>query len=224
CAAAMQRDDYGLFVEGADPALVAQFADDLADRHPLLQGVAGTRANCEAFARRWHARTARPAVLRAHLRHHVLREVAAVPAADGRMRVAATADLGWLVQASLAFVAEADLPDTDAQVRRNVPQVRAQGRYRIWQDRDRVALAGWSEAGDDAARVGPVYTPPGARRRGYATALVAALSRELLAAGRRRVFLTTDVANPTSNAIYARIGYRPLSDYFHFDFVAGPRS
>ena len=41
----------------------------------------------------------------------------------------------------------------------------------------------------------------------YATALVAHVSRELLSRGKRKLFLTTDVANPTSNAIYARIGF-----------------
>ena len=60
---------------------------------------------------------------------------------------------------------------------------------------------------------------PAARGRGYATALVAALARALLAAGRRRLFLVTDVANPTSNAIYARIGFRPENDIYHFDLV-----
>ena len=69
------------------------------------------------------------------------------------------------------------------------------------------------------ARVAPVYTVPDRRGRGYATALVAALSRELLARGKRRLFLTTDAANPTSNAIYARIGYRPQNEDCHFDFV-----
>jgi predicted GNAT family acetyltransferase len=48
---------------------------------------------------------------------------------------------------------------------------------------------------------------------------VAALARELLAAGKQRLFLTTDVANPTSNAIYARIGFVAENDECHFDFV-----
>jgi hypothetical protein len=174
---------------------------------------------CEGFARRWRARTSRAHVLRAHLRHHVLTEVAPVPSAPGAIRVATDDDLDWLVDASLAFVAEAGLPDSEAYVRRTIPLHHAQGRYRIWDDAGRVAFAGWTDAGGGDARVGPVYSPPSARRRGYATALVAAISREILAGGLQRVFLTTDVANPTSNAIYARIGYRALSDYFHFDFV-----
>ena len=55
--------------------------------------------------------------------------------------------------------------------------------------------------------------------RGYATALVAAISRELLARGKRRLFLTTDAANPTSNAIYARIGFVAETEEYHFDLI-----
>ena len=219
CAAAVQRGENGVYVETPEPALAVHFADDLAAEHPALQGVAGSRVNCEAFARQWRARTSRAAVMRAHLRHHVLTAVAPTSSVAGDMRPAADADLDWLVDASLAFVAEAGLPDSEAQVRRNVPQIHAQGRYWLWENDGRVAFAGWSEAGDEDARVGPVYTPPPFRGRGYATALVARLSQRLIGAGRRRLFLTTDVANPTSNAIYARIGYRALSDYFHYDFV-----
>jgi predicted GNAT family acetyltransferase len=221
-AAAVQRGDYALFVDTPRPDLAARFADDLAGEHPSLQGVTGALAICEAFARRWRVLTSRTAVMRAHLRHHVLTELASVSSAPGTMRVAADADLDWLIEASIAFAAEAGLPDSPAQVRRNVPQFHAQGRYRIWEDSGRAAFAGWSDAGEGEARVGPVYTPPQTRRHGYATALVAALSRELIDAGRRRIFLTTDVANPTSNAIYARIGYRALSDFCHFDFVFAP--
>lgn len=218
-AVAVQRGEYALFVEATDAAPAAAFADDLAAEYPSLQGVAGARATCEAFARRWRERTARAMVLRAHLRHHLLTDVVEVPAVTGGMRMAMDADADWLLDAALAFVAEAGMPDTPTQVRRNVPVVLAQRRYRIWDDDGIAAFAGWSDAGDGDARIGPVYTPVERRRRGYATALVAALAREIKANGRRRVFLTTDVANPTSNAIYARIGFRPLSDYYHFDFV-----
>jgi len=222
-AAAVQRADNPLLVGASEPALAAHFADDLAGEHPALHGVGGALAACEAFARRWRTRTRRAHVLRAHLRHHVLTEVASLPAVRGAMRPARDGDVEWLVDASLAFVAEAGVPEAPAQVRRHVPLGHAQGRYRIWEDKGRAAFAGWSDAGTGDARVGPVYTPPARRRRGYATALVAALSRELLAAGHARLFLSADIANPTACAVYERIGYRAVSDYFHFDFVRVPR-
>jgi len=219
-AVAVLRGEHAIFVEAPDAAPAAAFADDLAVEHPSLQGVTGGLDACESFARRWRQRTTRATVLRAHLRHHVLTDVAPVPAAPGRMRLADDADAAWILEASLAFVVEAGMPDTPSQVRRNVPVVLAQRRYRIWEDDGIAAFAGWSDAGDGDARIGPVYTPVERRHRGYATALVAALASEIKSNGGRRVFLTTDVANPTSNAIYARIGFRPLSDFYHFDFVA----
>ena len=48
--------------------------------------------------------------------------------------------------------------------------------------------------------------------RGYASANVAAVSQMMLDSGRRYCFLYTDLANPTSNSIYQKIGYRPVTD------------
>jgi predicted GNAT family acetyltransferase len=61
-------------------------------------------------------------------------------------------------------------------------------------------------------RVGPVYTPPERRGRGYGTAATAAVSERALRAGAEEVLLYTDLANPVSNSIYQRIGYRPVED------------
>jgi predicted GNAT family acetyltransferase len=61
------------------------------------------------------------------------------------------------------------------------------------------------------ARIGPVFTPVEHRGRGYASAAVAELSQRLLADG-TRVFLYTDQANPTSNAVYRSLGYEPVVD------------
>jgi hypothetical protein len=63
-----------------------------------------------------------------------------------------------------------------------------------------------------------VYTPREHRRRGYATALVAEQSSWLLQSGHRACFLFTDLANPTSNAIYERIGYRRVGEASQFTF------
>ena len=57
-----------------------------------------------------------------------------------------------------------------------------------------------------------MHTPRDRRGRGYGTAVTAALSAMLLARGHRFCFLYTDLANPTSNAIYTRIGYEPVCD------------
>jgi predicted GNAT family acetyltransferase len=67
-------------------------------------------------------------------------------------------------------------------------------------------------------RVDPVYTPAHLRGRGYAGAVTVAVSRAALAAGATEVVLFTDPANPTSNAIYQRIGYLPVTEFTEYEF------
>jgi predicted GNAT family acetyltransferase len=82
----------------------------------------------------------------------------------------------------------------------------------VWDDSGPVSMAAVAGRTRRAARVAFVYTPPDARSRGYASACVAALSQRLLDEGLERCCLYTDLANPTSNAVYRRLGFAPLCD------------
>ncbi len=91
----------------------------------------------------------------------------------------------------------------------------------LWEDAGEVvALAGAAGPTPRGIRIGPVYTPPDRRGRGYASNLVAEVSRRQLAAGRSFCFLFTDLANPTSNHIYQTIGYEPVVDVDQYRFPA----
>jgi predicted GNAT family acetyltransferase len=219
CGAAVQRDESPLFMGQSDPAAAVAFADDVAPDWPKLQGVVGALPACEAFARRWREITGREHALRVQLRQHMLTAVAPVPAAHGALRIAQESDLPWLIEGQLAFIAEVGLPDSAERIQRWLPKRVANGAFRIWEDDGRVAFVGFNDAPPEFARIAPVYTLPERRGRGYATAMVATLSRELLGRGKQRLFLATDVLNPTSNAIYARIGFVAETDEYHFDFV-----
>jgi RimJ/RimL family protein N-acetyltransferase len=63
-----------------------------------------------------------------------------------------------------------------------------------------------------------VYTPPYFRRKGYATSCVAGVSRIILEKGFTKCALYTDLANPTSNSIYQKIGYVPVCDSLEIKF------
>jgi uncharacterized protein len=90
----------------------------------------------------------------------------------------------------------------------------------LWEhDGAAVAMAGFQGKTPSGVRISWVYTPPQLRGRGYASALVAALSQQLLASGNRWCFLYTDLANPTSNGIYQRLGYQPVCDAAHYTFL-----
>ena len=90
----------------------------------------------------------------------------------------------------------------------------------IWEDNAPVSLAAGSQFSVTTSRIGPVYTPPAYRRKGYATACVAALSQKLLDEGCDRCFLLTDLENPTSNHIYQQIGYIPVCEWHEYSFIS----
>ena len=81
-----------------------------------------------------------------------------------------------------------------------------------------VSVTGFGGPTPNGSRIGPVYTPPARRGRGYASALVAAVSQARLDAGTRFCFLYTDLANPTSNRIYVALGYERDCDSVELDF------
>jgi predicted GNAT family acetyltransferase len=93
------------------------------------------------------------------------------------------------------------------------PDLAARGRLAsgdLWfwlDDEQPVALAGRSRPAAGVARVGPVYTPPASRGRGYGSAVTAAATQSAVGDGAEQVVLYTDLSNPTSNAIYQQIGY-----------------
>jgi len=217
---ALLRDEGPVLIGESDGVASAAFASDLAAEWPDLQGVMGAAPACDAFVRKWKELTGRECRLRVRLRQHALTTVSDVPQSPGAARVAAAADADWIIDRQAAFIEEVGLPDRAERLRELLPPRIERGDFRIWDDGGPVAYAGYNDAAPEFARIAPVYTLPKCRGRGYATSLVAALSRELKERGKRKLFLTTDVANPTSNAIYARIGFRPENDDCGFDFIA----
>ncbi|MFE1801792.1 GNAT family N-acetyltransferase [Streptomyces sp. NPDC059517] len=95
--------------------------------------------------------------------------------------------------------------------------------YTLWETPDGtpVSVAGMNPVIGGQVQVDVVYTPSHLRGHGYAGAVTAEVSRAALAAGAREVVLFTDLANPTSNALYQRLGYRLLTNWSGYDFAGG---
>jgi predicted GNAT family acetyltransferase len=134
------------------------------------------------------------------------------------LRRASETDLARVRELYEAFHAEAT-PEAPAHVD-PAPRLRA-GRIWLWVDAtgQPLSLAARNRELPHGACIGPVYTPPEHRGRGYATALVAGLSQAILDEGKTYACLFTDLANPTSNAIYPKVGYRPVADTSVWRFV-----
>jgi predicted GNAT family acetyltransferase len=181
-----------------------------------LPGVVGATPEVDAFTAEWVARSGATSRIEIEQGVYALREVAPVPVASGRSREAGENDYALVFDWFLAFAHEAMHGEHDAEV--YARQVRhrlgssASG-YTIWEDGGvPVSMSGYGGRTPNGIRIGPVYTRPEHRCHGYATSLVAEQSAKLLREGRTFCFLYTDLANPTSNAIYERIGYRRVCD------------
>jgi len=203
--------------EQAIPAL----ARSVRDEGVPVPGVSAPLPESERFAEAWRSLTGQGFQQRMSQRIYRLTSVRDVPPVPGALRVAVEADRELMVRWWRAF-AEESLPpgapgsDPERLVGLRLPA----GEIFLWDNGGPVSVSGWSHATDEAARIGPVYTPPELRKKGYATALVAAQSAELLGLGKRFCFLYTDLANPTSNKIYMDIGYEPVCDAAEFVFAS----
>jgi len=201
------------------PGAVHQLVDDLRD--VPLPGCVGPADAAGHFAEAWaEARLGRPR-LSSHERAFRLRRVIPPPPTSGEMRIATPSERPMLRDWIQAFHQEAmgNVPhqDFDAMADR---WIRRLGRtaYLWWDEGRPVSFAGVGGVTPNGIRVGPVYTPPEARGRGYASNVVAQASQLQLDAGRQFVFLFTDLANPTSNKIYQAIGYEPVIDVDEYEF------
>ena len=146
-----------------------------------------------------------------------------VPGGPGHLREATLGDLETLVPWWQGFVREVDRREISSDEARAIAGDRIghpdHATY-VWQLDRVVSMALAAGPTPHGIRIAGVYTPPELRGRGYATACVAALSRLQMERGREFCFLFTDAANPTSNAIYRRIGYEQVAEVIALDFIS----
>jgi len=196
-------------------AALAQLVEAIDDDP---HGAGGALPEIDAFGTAWSAHRGVTARRTISMRLFRLEQVLPVPVAPGRMRRQELEDTELLVRWLHAFEAEARGSETtDEEQARRIVELRLHAEeagFMVWEDGGApVTVSGYGGRTPNGMRIGPVYTPPELRGRGYATALVAELSSRLLADGRRFCCLFTDLANPTSNRIYQRIGYAPVCDW-----------
>lgn len=223
----MQTPPYRLIL--GDPSAAAPGLERLLE--PLFQalpadlpGVLGPVEVTAYFAERYAELHGVNHELVMSERVHLCHRVTMPQRVPGRLRRATPADEALLVRWWRAFQLEAvpNEPDrAEASVKRDL--YAEVGGLWVWEvEGEPVALAGARGPTPRGMRVGPVYTPPEKRRNGYAAALVGSLTQLLIQQGREFVFLFTDLANPTSNALYARLGYVGVADRSMYDFTPNP--
>lgn len=179
-----------------------------------IGGVNGTSALAAQFAVVWTSVAGGQAVVRNALRLFRLGTLR-LPELPGRARRASADDIPLLDRWSDEFargIGEArHAPVTDRL---------SYGGWMLWEDPSGrpVSMAGRTRTAAGVARVAPVYTPSEYRRNGYAAGVTAAVSADALEHA-DEVVLFTELNNPTSNALYQRLGYEPVSDRLMLEFI-----
>ncbi|MFI9614520.1 GNAT family N-acetyltransferase [Streptomyces sp. NPDC052023] len=209
----------GVHLTTLTPGEADALAARLAARKERLPGVIGDRDSAAAFAASWQRHTgATPALHQRRLLYRLGTLTVPEPLPPGRARVADASDRGQLARWYVEFseeIGDGPAQDPDAWAGARI----AHGGATLWETPDGipVAMAGVTPEIAGQVRVAPVYTPARLRRRGYAGAVTAEVSRAARAAG-AQVVLFTNLADPTTNKLYRRLGYRPVAESAEYLF------
>ena len=213
--AAFRTPPQKLVVTRMPPGAVPELMEAVGRRYRSIPAVLGPEEVAHLAAEAWTR--IRGGRWRPGMRQRLYRLDAVVPPPPipGSVRFARPDEVELVTRWMEAFAAE-----TGSFLTADPGHVAAwvgEGSVLVFDDGGPVSVARVLGGSHGGMRVGYVYTPPEHRRRGYATSLVAGVSRMVLDLGFRYCVLYTDLANPVSNGIYRRIGYRPLADVVDAD-------
>ncbi|HEX3977404.1 MAG TPA: GNAT family N-acetyltransferase [Solirubrobacteraceae bacterium] len=215
-AAALRTAPWPMLCTPVDPDDAAALVELWLKHDPDLPGINALLETARSVAGAWVRRSGGSEHCRTAMAMHSLTTVADPPRpATGQLVTATGADrelaLGWWDE----FVAESHVIDAGPEARAATVDFRiSQGHLFLWHDDGRpMSMVSTNPAVAGVVRIGPVYTPLEARRRGYGSSAVAEVSRNALGTGAHTCMLYTDLANPTSNKIYADVGYRRIAEW-----------
>ncbi len=219
--AALMTPPWRLIVSTGSTGAIAALIDGALEGGPRPPGVVGPADMAESFAAAWFQATGEDATLALEMVLYTTGQAVVPDAVPGLLRTAGDADTDWVIDAFSGFVEtlEASHGERAASHETATGYLR-RGQVFLWEvDGAPVSMAWSHRMAPDGARVGPVYTPPDARGRGYASAAVACLTARLLDDGAAWCAILSDAGNATTNAIYRRIGYNEHGTYREYDFA-----
>jgi RimJ/RimL family protein N-acetyltransferase len=219
-AALLHTPPFPLLLTALPEHSAGPLAEALIGRRRELRGVNGVDDDAAAFAAAWSALTG--SGVREFLRstlYRLGRLRPPAPAPGGAVRLASAADRE-LLRSWLTAFSEENGDDVGRDHDDLIDDRLGHGGLTLWERAGTpVSLAGVNRPVAGTVRIGPVYTPPEHRRRGYGGAVTAAVSRTALETGAENVVLFTDRANPTSNALYQRLGFGRVEERVVLHFV-----
>lgn len=212
--AAVETRDSVLLVNGLPPEAALTAVEGLASVRKNLSGVRGTPETATAFTQAWQAVTGARATELSRDVLYRLGELRAPSGVAGSWRPARPGDAETVVHWLDAFFVEAFGEPSNVEASRTMLASIADAgdHVLLWAvDGEPVSMARVRPAVVGTSRIGPVYTPPEQRGRGYAAAVTTAAAQFALRAGASEVVLFADTDNPVSNRVYRRIGFEAVA-------------
>ena len=197
------------------PEVIPPVVDAISDAKVRLPGVVGDVATAARFAGQWAERQKSAVIPFMGQRLYEVDEVEAPIAVRGHFRKAIPDDRECLVDWVRDFYTDIGVREINSED--IVDKRLLAGLFWIWDNAGPVSMGCRTTPVEGVARVQLVYTPPENRKRGYASACVANLSKQIRDKGQRCI-LYTDLSNPISNAVYRRIGYHAVAEGIQYLF------
>ncbi len=217
--AALRTPPWNMLVTDQSAPIEDELVARWLEEDPGVSGVEGPTGAARAVASAWARATGGSTRQLVRELTYVLESVTDPPRpAPGSLRLARRDERELMLEWMRAFGQETAI-FTDERAAIIVDAREAQRGLWVWDQDGPVSMVSTAPLVAGTVRVGPVYTPPERRRRGYAGTAVATASRQALERGARRCMLAADSTNPTSNKIYMEIGYRQLGEHEEWEFV-----
>jgi uncharacterized protein len=219
--AALMTPPYRLQVYASDDGEqtgIELVADALLRGKWPVPGVMGREAVAEAFASIWRRKTGADWQTGMRQRIYELRQVVPPHYPAGEFRPAAVGDIGLIRQWARDFHDDCFADGRHERSMATAEEKVTNGSLFLWVNGAPTSMAARTRPTPNGESVSFVYTPPSQRRKGYATAVVARVSQQILGDGKQFCALYADLSNPTSNSIYQKIGYAAVADVIDIDF------
>lgn len=194
------------------------FVNNLYSQYKNIPGITGELNIAKSFLEKWALISACSYKISVNLRIYKLTKVGKYNRPDGIFRCADEKDMETITNFINEFSVVINEPTDNNRAKATAEDGIANKEIFIWENKDIVSMAKKHRPTKHGMAVSYVYTPIEYRCKGYATAVVAELSQNILNSGKSFCTLYTDLSNPTSNSIYQKIGYNPICDNISYTF------
>ncbi|HDR4906595.1 TPA: GNAT family N-acetyltransferase [Bacillus cereus] len=192
---------------------IVELAKKLVEVYPNVPGLIGNKKIVQRLAEEIAVLENKKTTVAMEQGIYELKQVKKKWNGDGVFREVNSDELTLIEQWIYQFCEDVNLPTTKEEAEQTARTLLTNHRlFGLEVDGKLVSVAAKTRPTKNNITVNFVYTPTEARKKGYASNCVAALSQRMLDEGYKTTTLYTDLANPTSNKIYQEIGYEQIAE------------